>query len=136
MDIKVDKSGLSIDGIHNKALGIRIKNISRPILPEKRKYKVKIPGLDGSINLGNGEYEEILIEFEIIFMADTDLGYRSKAREIANWIKGKNKKLVFDDEPNLQYTGECFSSIDLEELISRVGRCTVIFECEPFPKII
>jgi len=132
----INNSGISINGIHNKDLGVFTKIMSRPILPEKRKNKVKIPGLDGTINLGNGEYEEILIEFKICIIETTNINYRNKAREVAGWIKGENKKLIFDDEPNLEYTGECFSSVDLEELFNKVGECTVIFECEPFPKSI
>jgi predicted phage tail component-like protein len=111
-------------------MGIVVQEVSRPLLPQLADNEIKVADRHGSYDMGNNTYENRIIEVSIGFKEDTRENRILKSRQIASWLSQKGE-LIFDDEKDVHYIGRVYSSIPLETAI-RMGKCKLIFNCEPF----
>jgi predicted phage tail component-like protein len=108
------------------------RSINRPMLPVMRPRNVQIYGKSGIVDHYNNDYETRQISVDIAFIGDSYTELRSRAREIAAWLHSEEwNKLIFDDEPDKYYWARIYSGVNLENLY-RVGRSSIVFECQPF----
>jgi len=125
--------GFTYNGVHSNTYGIVAKSIKRPLLPSLVKRELTVPGRDGTYDFEDNTFESSIIEVELKFIGTSIANLRSKAREIAFWLSGRDgrKNLIFDDEPTKYYDAKIYSDIGLTNLFA-LGECSVQFECQPF----
>ncbi|ERI10886.1 distal tail protein Dit [Aneurinibacillus aneurinilyticus] len=114
------------------SMDVRVQSKKRPLLANIRQQYEDIAGRHGSYSFTDGTLEDITIDVECWFVADSREDLRYKARQIAAWLYSKEKqRLMFDDEPGVFYMARVSNQIDMETLI-RHGRFTLQFRCDPF----
>ena len=132
--------GLTFRNIHSSVLKVAARNIDRSVVPRRRKNKFTIPGRHGTIDFGEGDYDErsIAVEFGV-FENTTMEEFRQNIRDIAKWLSGKGP-LIFDDEPDKLYQASVYQYIGVDSFEEEnytidpfsAGTMKVIFECHPF----
>ena len=132
--------GFTFRNIHSSALNVIARNIDRTVVPRRRKNKFVIPGRHGTIDYGEGEYEERQIIVELGVFENTNLeDFRKNIRDIAKWLSGSGL-LIFDDEPDKAYQASVNEYIGINPYIEEnyvieafaAGTIGVVFECQPF----
>ena len=109
---------------------IHMRSKSRPLLPERRRRQLEIPQLHGRYDFGGSTYDMRVITLECFVYASDIPAFRSRLRDIAEWLSQKGP-LVFDDEPDKTYEARIFSSVPVEQMMS-AGIFTLVFDCQPF----
>lgn len=109
---------------------IHMRSKSRPLLPERRRRQLEIPQLHGRYDFGGSTYDMRVITLECFVYASDIPAFRSRLRDIAEWLSQKGP-LVFDDEPDKTYDARIFSSVPVEQMMS-AGIFTLVFDCQPF----
>ena len=107
------------------------KNISFPSI---KKETIDIPGADGKLDftesLSNDiKYDNRKLEFE--FFVDTY--YRkwySLISEISNYLHGKSKKIILDDDPGFYYIGR--AEINQFKTEKTIGKISINCDVEPY----
>lgn len=132
--------GFTFRNIHSSTLNVIARNIDRTVVPRRRKNKFVIPGRHGTIDYGEGEYEERQIIVELGVFENTNLeDFRENIRDIAKWLSGSGL-LIFDDEPDKAYQASVNEYIGINPYIEEdyvieafaAGTIRVVFECQPF----
>ena len=130
--IGLDKLGFSYGGVHSSNFDIVANRDILSTLPEQRKYTTAIPSRDGYVDYGIGGYTERTLTVDIYYLGELS-GLRSKLDDITAWlanVRGKAKKLVFDDTPDRHYMAKIYAPIELTVSPTRhIG--TIVFECNP-----
>lgn len=123
--------GIKFNDKTSNDLGLLVQVTSKPILPEKRRNELEIPGKDGVIDFGGNTFANRLITMDISIKETTREAFNAKAREIANWLAPKGT-LCLLEEQDIYYVGQVFSLIDLKKLLFSLGTISVTFEVEPY----
>lgn len=123
--------GIKFNDKTSNEMGLLVQITSRPILPEKRRNELEIPGRDGVIDFGGNTFANRLITMDISIKETTREAFNAKAREIANWLAEKGT-LCLLEEPDIYYVGQVFSLVDLKKLLFNLGTISVTFEVEPY----
>ena len=130
--IGLDKLGFSYGDIHSSAFDIVANRDLLSTLPEQRKYATTIPSRDGYVDYGIGGYSERTLTVDIYYLGELSK-LRGRLDEITAWlanVRGKSKKLIFDDAPDRHYMAKIFAPIELTVSPTRhIG--TIVFECNP-----
>lgn len=128
----LNKLGFSYGDIHSSEFDIVANRDILSTLPEQRKYTTAIPSRDGYVDYGIGGYTERTLTVDIYYLGEL-AKLRSLIDDITAWlanVRGKPKKLVFDDTPDRHYMAKIYAPIELTVSPTRhIG--TVIFECNP-----
>lgn len=131
----VDKmaNGFSFGGVHSNVFGLIMNKKNIPLTPPIDNRLQEISGHDGSWDYGF-TYGNKVIEIDVTMFADTGVGLKAKARQLAGWLNPRNgiQSLVFDDDPDVQYFGRITNQIPLDQL-GALGTFTLQFTCpDPF----
>lgn len=123
---------ITFNHVSSKDMGVYWQTQDRTLRPAKRVVRYEIPGRDGYYEGDLQTYDNRLISGVISFFgSERDFpALRAKARDVAQWLSGSGP-LVFSDEPDKYYQAKVIDSIPLEHL-ARSGRCSVVFDCQPF----
>lgn len=128
--------GITYHGKHSLAdFNIITKTIDRPILPQKRKNELVIPGRNGSYDFSNDTYDDLLIPVLLQYVGTSFQDLKSQIRSIAVWLNQTDySQLIFDDEPDKYYLAKVYDKISSESLLELIpaGKATVNFSCHPF----
>ena len=125
--------GFTYNGIHSNVYGLYCKTVNRTLLPSSVKKEFEIPGKHGTYDQYNNMLNNRIIEVEIVYVGTSMAELRTRARDIAKWLKcfDSVKQLIFDDEPLLYYNTRIFDEVALNNLFLK-GISSITFECEPF----
>jgi len=123
--------GIKFNNKTSNELGLLVQITSKPILPEKKKNELEIPGLDGVIDFGNNTFANRLITMDIAIKTDTRENFNKKVREIANWLSVKGT-LCLLEESDIYYVGQVFTYIDMQKLLFNCSTVSISFEVEPY----
>lgn len=122
--------GFKFCGRHCDEFWVHMRSKNRPLLPERRRRQLEIPQLHGRYDFDGSTYDMRVITLECFVYAADIPAFRSRLREIAEWLSQKGP-LVFDDEPDKTYEARIFSSVPVEQMVS-AGIFTLVFDCQPF----
>lgn len=104
--------------------------------PEAKTYEQDIPGADGELDLteamtaGDVKYKKrpLSMEFEV---EDKDFySWSVLISEIANYLAGQKRKIIFDNDPYFYYLGRL--SIDVEKTEKSESKLVLSGEVEPY----
>lgn len=108
------------------------KSINRPLLPVMVPRFLEMYGKDGIFDYGENRVSTRIISIECSVSANNINDLRLKAREIATWLyNDQPAKLIFEDEAMKYYYARVYSQIDFEN-ITRHGKFSIEFECQPW----
>ena len=128
--------GFFFNNRHSREFWLAMENAHRPLLPPLRRNDYEITGRHGTVDFGGETYGTKQISVEICFVSDNVRNLQTLSREIAFWLGGGNKGILwFDDEPDKAYDAVVYEAVDTDQII-RTKRASVIFECQPFAKSI
>ena len=128
--------GFFFNNRHSREFWLAMEVASRPLLPELRRNDYEISGRHGTVSFGGETYTTRQIPVDIWIIEENIRDLQVLAREIAFWLGGGNKGILwFDDEPDKAYDAVVYAAVDTDQII-RTKRATVIFECQPFAKSI
>lgn len=126
------KGYFEFDEISSEIFDIVCKSIKRPLMPAMKTKTVNINGQSGVYDFGENEYEPFILTMSIAYVGDSLIDIRSKARDIASWLKtNKWSKLIIGDEPDKYYLARVANEADLETL-KTLGQANIPFICQPF----
>ncbi|PKR82372.1 distal tail protein Dit, partial [Heyndrickxia camelliae] len=115
-----------------KELGIIVNEIKRPVTPEISETVQDIPGMVGSLFLGNN-YGQRVFEIDITIKAKSESEKVQIIHQLAEMVMtfGDGEfPMIFGDELDFTYYGH-FTNISVPERISRThwATCTLTFSC-------
>jgi predicted phage tail component-like protein len=124
--------GFTFNNIHSSSIvGLIFRSKNRQILPSTQDVYLEIPQRDGSYLFAGAENDRI-IEVEITITANTIQERQQRARQLAAWLRTKErKKLIFDDEPDKYYLAKVSSQVDFETVV-KLGKALILFRCLPY----
>lgn len=129
----MDKYFINFNEKNNEDLNLKI--IQRPSIPSpKKRYTEKpIPGRDGILYEDQGIFDDIEIPIQFNFLSKTVEQFNYDYREIKKWINNiKDNKLKFSDDLGFFYFVNKATIDTSERILKKIGKFTVIFNCEPY----
>ena len=124
-------NGMIFNGRHSSDFKLAMRSDNRQLLPATRdEYQYAIDR-DGSV-LFDDALDDRFIEVSFTTLTDTGNELQQKARQIASWLRTKERtRITFDDEPDKFYMGKVSTQVDIER-VANMGEFTVTFRCEPY----
>lgn len=123
--------GVKFNDRTSKEMGVKVQVTSLPLLPEKRKNELEIPGRHGMLDFGDHTYSKRIITMDMSIVTTSRTELLTKSRAVANWLAPKGV-LSIAEEPNVYYVAEIFNFVDRKRLLHSIGTFPVTFEAEPF----
>ena len=128
--------GFFFNNRHSSDFWLSMEDTSRPLLPPLGRNDYPITGRHGTVDFGGETYGMRQITVDICFINNNVKNLQALARDIAFWLGGGNKGILwFDDEPDKAYDAVVYEAVDTDQII-RTKRASIIFECQPFAKSI
>lgn len=115
--------------------GIGLSVVGRPQIPvPEREYDtVKVEGRDGELHRDKGTYKDIEIKINFNFVSKTPDVWAQDLRKVKKWLySGKDKRLIFSDDPEYCYMVKRAVMSDSERAVRRVGKFEIAFTCEGY----
>lgn len=101
--------------------------------PQRKADIYNVPGRSGNIIVEYDAYENYIQQYEIIAGGDTDGNAETKYVDVAAWLYQNGYCQLSDSsEPGYYRMAYFIGPMDVENLMTRYGRCTVSFSCMPF----
>lgn len=121
---------ISFNGIKAWDKGIAVATRPSIPAPQKRGDFVDVAGLDGSLLVSDGTYENIEIEIEMNFVrAPHWIG--NAYREAKNWLNGSGE-LILGDDSDVHYRVKLCQISDMDRRTRNGVDLEVTFVCDPF----
>ncbi|MFA9381585.1 MAG: distal tail protein Dit [Acetanaerobacterium sp.] len=121
--------GFSLNGAHCSEYCISVRRIGRPMKPEKRVTKQRIPGRHGTYDITDNTFENRLISVDCTVNDGGSEALPGKLNAISSWVN-HGGALEFDSEPGRFYQAEAWSDMALDETLF-ISEFTIVFECYP-----
>ena len=116
-----------------KDVGLSV--VSRPTIPvPEREYDtIKVEGRDGELHRDKKTYKDIEIPIEFNFVSKTPDVWAQDLRKVKKWLySGKDKRLIFSDDPEYYYKVKKAVMGDTERTAKRKGKFEIVFTCESY----
>ena len=123
----------SYNGESCKDVGLSV--VSRPTIPvPEREYDtIKVEGRDGELHRDKKTYKDIEIPIEFNFVSKTPDVWAQDLRKVKKWLySGKDKRLIFSDDPEYYYKVKKAVMGDTERTAKRKGKFEIVFTCESY----
>lgn len=120
------------NGFTGKEMGILISE--RPQIPSPREIidSYDVPGRDGPLIVHTGNYEDIVITFDMGFKVKKEL-WGKQFRRCRGWLLNDNThKLKFSDDADFFYYVKYVEINDCERSARKYGHFSVDFHCEGY----
>lgn len=103
-------------------------------LPTPKTSSVDVEGADGSIDTsevlsGEIKFSNRTLQFEFTMTSDYD-EYNELVTEMANYLHGKQLKIILDEDSDYYYYGRC--QINEWKSDKRIGKIVISCNCEPY----
>lgn len=121
--------GMSFNGAHSSTFNLSCSP-RIPLLPEKRKATIEIPGLDGTYDFNNDSYAPRIIPVDCMIKAADRAALRLLLAQIAVWLSGSGW-LIFDHDTGKQWDAKVYSGIDLSKA-PLAAQFTISYEAQPY----
>ena len=115
--------------------GCRVKRSKPPTIPvPEREYDtIKVEGRDGELHRDKKTYKDIEIPIEFNFVSKTPDVWAQDLRKVKKWLySGKDKRLIFSDDPEYYYKVKKAVMGDTERTAKRKGKFEIVFTCESY----
>lgn len=116
------------------ARDIGVMVVRRPSIPSpvRRISEITIPGRDGSLIVGEGTYEDILISVDLNYMSPSN-EWGAVFRKIKKWLLGKGSgRLFLSDDMAFFFKVKNVEIGENERTSKRIGVITPTFTCDPY----
>lgn len=124
------RMGFTFNGIHCEDLGVRVKEVSKSILPsiENQSTDIKYGGWHTGIRVTPRE-----ITISIYIDGLNFYSYEEKVRAVADWLFTETpQRLFLDEEPDIYYEAIIEGDTDIEQVLW-YGEAEITFICfNPF----
>jgi len=121
---------ISFNGIRTKEKGIAVTTRPQIPTPQKRVQFVEVAGMDGSLKVSDGTYEDIRLDVSLNFVRSPKWWHET-AREVRNWLTGSGI-LRLDNLYGWHYRVKEASCSGIDNINKMGGQFTAQFICEPF----
>ena len=121
---------IAFNGIRTKQKGVAVTTRPNIPVPVKRVQYVEVAGMDGSLKVTDGTYDDITIEVSLNFVRSPKWWHET-AREVRNWLQGSGI-LRLDNLHGWHYRVKEAICSDMENVNRMGGKFTARFICEPF----
>lgn len=122
-------TGFSWNGIDAITKGIITEKLPSRDSAMPRVNKVSVPGRDGFLTIDEKCFEPIVktVEFHCDGKVSLD--------NIKEWLTG-NGEIIFENEPDRYYKASILNQISFTDIIPKVQKGIIIFDCQPFGYLI
>lgn len=128
------KSYIEFDGHRSTEFGMTIEELPTSSHAERRGDLYQIAGRNGSFVREDGTYEnyEQAYAFNLRNISSPRDSYQS-ARDVALWLLGSTGFCRLEDsyEPEFYRMARYAGPLDVESVLRRYGRGTMVFDCQP-----
>lgn len=122
---------ISFNGALSTKFGLKVKEVSRPLLPEIRDHYEMVPGRHGSYVFPQ-PYGDRPVSVTFTFKYKTVSERTGELRNIAEWLhSNKQEILMFEDEPDVFYLAKIDAQPD-PDIMAMLGTFTISFKCKSF----
>lgn len=121
---------IAFNGIRTKQKGIAVTTRPKIPMPVKRVQYVEVAGMDGSLTVSDGTYQDIAINVDMNFVRSPKWWHET-AREVRNWLNGPGI-LRLDNLYGWHYRVKQASISETDNVSKMGGKFTAQFLCEPF----
>ena len=121
---------IAFNGIRTKQKGVAVTKRPTIPVPKKRVKYVEVAGMDGSLKVSDGTYEDIAIKVDLNFIRSPKWWHET-AREVRNWLTGPGI-LRLDNLHGWHYRVKEAVCSDMDNIDKMGGKFTAQFLCEPF----
>lgn len=121
---------IAFNGIRTKTKGVAVTTRPSIPVPKKRVSFVEVAGMDGSLTVTDGTYEDISIQVSMNFIRSVKYWHET-ARDIRNWLNGPGI-LRLSNLFDWHYRVKAVILSDMENINRMGGRFTAQFLCDPF----
>lgn len=112
-----------INGTDTRDLGVFCTSLPPIQIASERVNKITVPGRSGLLHIKDDSFDPVMKTCGFFYDG-------TEAIAVAEFIKSA-KTLVFSNEPDKVYTGDCFEATELLNSIFNWHEFTVNFECNP-----
>ena len=121
--------GMTFNGVASSTYGVLCAPRT-PLLPEKRRTTIEVPGRDGTFDFGFDSYAPRIITVDCLIKATTRAALRTALAQVAVWLSGSGW-LVFDHDTTKRWAAKVYNGIDLSR-IPIAAQFSIDFEVQPF----
>lgn len=120
------------NGQSTKDLNIVVEQPPSYQMPEKDYDVTHIPGRNGDIVIDNGSYQNVTRSYEIA-IGELDGDFATMANSISEWLHSASGYVRLEDsyEPSYYRLAYYSDSVEVENILSNAGKCTIDFNCKP-----
>lgn len=127
-------SDFIFDGVSAESMGLRIARYPDINKPRTRLTSVTVPGRNGTLHLGDGSHEDIVIRYEC-WWKNRNANYTTgrTAHEVAQWLYAAPVGARLEDtyDSAVFRTATFQGPMNIENILERFGRVTLEFQCRP-----
>ena len=117
------------NGYYSYEMGLIVEKKSIYNGPQPDFEMISVPGRDGDVILDHNRYKNVEVSYTVSF-----IGTKEKAAALRQWLcaKAVYGYLVDSGEPEYFRYAAFVSQLNIEEIISNVGRAQLTFSCKPY----
>ena len=121
---------ISFNGIRTGKKGVAVTTRPQIPTPKQRAEYVEVAGMDGTLRVSDGTFEDIVIPVQMNFVRSVKYWHET-ARDVRNWLFGSGI-LKLGNLNGWHYRVKAITLSDIENINKMGGQFTAEFLCEPF----
>ena len=124
-------NSFSFGGRSSEKFGVRVERYPRREIPRRKMQTFSIAGRNGDLHAIEDAWENYTQPYEVYFHGEKPSP--ELAHEIAAWLMGVSGYQRLQDTYDPQYYRMAIfrGPMDIENIMNRYGRCTILFDCAP-----
>lgn len=123
---------ITYNGISSRDVGVVVEHQPNYESASKEQENVHVPGRNGDVILFTGAFNNVERSYDIAFGSHKRT-HSEMARAVSEWLYSASDyvKLYDSYEPDHYRMAVYEDSTDLENILNRLGRATITFNCKP-----
>lgn len=124
---------ITFNGISSDSLGVVVERYPDQPGAQKIVHSVQIPGRSGELTIDTGAYSNYTQTYDVYFKAGNNSNSPATARTVRQWLQYPSgyKRLTDTYDPDVFRLARYISTVDVENVLNKYGRCSISFDCAP-----
>lgn len=126
--------GFTFKNVHSSTYGVA-QSGERPARPPVKQSYIDMPHKNGSVDfteIYGIHYEDSIFIVKLQITAENIIQLKTKVKQAAVWLTGSGT-LVFDDEPEQEYSASCYEGLNyVPQIMGRYAELTINFRVKPW----
>lgn len=120
------------NGISSRSIPIVVENPPNYVVAARDYNPVHVLGKNGDVLIDNGSYQNVLRPYDIAF-GSMEKNHSEMATAVSEWLHSASGYARLEDayEPDYYRMAYYQEEIDIENILNRLGRATINFNCMP-----